>query len=232
MSDNAIGLLWLAYFQRKETKMKSRIIDPNKSYSFHDYFKLNLPLNDLLAYFGYSKQNEICNLPKAMVDLSYFDGVKIYLESFLRIANLSSETARREILVAPILLHLGVYLQIPIEIEYPLNINKQLKGKLDYYIQGQGNLLVIEAKHDDLSRGFTQLAVELIALDKWLDDDPKPLYGIVSVGDIWKFGILNRTTKLITQDINAYRVPADMYELLQILIAILNGVEASGSPNL
>jgi len=232
MSDNAIGLLWLAYFQGKETKMKSRIIDPNKSYSFHDYFKLNIPLRDLVSYFGYTFQIETCTLPMMSVDLTAFAGVKEKLEAHLRIAQLTSEAARREILVAPILLDIGVYLQIPIEIEYPVNVNKQLKGKLDYYIQGQGNLLVIEAKHDDLSRGFTQLAVELIALDKWLDDDPKPLYGIVSVGDIWKFGILNRTTKLITQDINAYRVPADMYELLQILIAILNGVEASGSPNL
>ena len=41
----------------------------------------------------------------------------------------------------------------------------QLKGSLDYYLYSVGKLLVIEAKNADLAKGFTQLAVELIALD-------------------------------------------------------------------
>ena len=201
--------------------MLKSIIDPNKSYTFNDYFELNIPIADLLAYFGYTKQNEQYQFAKSTADLSSFAPLKEQLVAFLRITNLTTEASKREVLIAPILLHLGVYLQATLEIEYPLNVSKQLKGKLDYYLPHKNNLLIIEAKHDDLARGFTQLAVELIALDKWLDEDGKPLHGAVSIGNVWQFAILNRTTKLIIQDINLYRVPADLFELLQILIAIL-----------
>jgi hypothetical protein len=43
----------------------------------------------------------------------------------------------------------------------------------------------------------------------------------VTTGDIWKFGLLNRTEKHIIQDLNLYRVPADLEDLLRILIGIL-----------
>lgn len=46
-------------------------------------------------------------------------------------------------------------------------VNEQLKSTLDYYLQSQDQeLLVIEAKNADMQRGFTQLAVELIAVDQ------------------------------------------------------------------
>lgn len=62
-----------------------------------------------------------------------------------------------------------------------------------------GKLLVIEAKNADLAKGFTQLAVELIALDKWTDNEQPILQGAVSTGDIWQFGILHRAQKQIQQ---------------------------------
>ncbi|MDB9535014.1 hypothetical protein PN451_03980 [Dolichospermum planctonicum CS-1226] len=42
-------------------------------------------------------------------------------------------------------------------------MNNWLKGNLDYLLRSRESLLVIEAKNNDLARGFTQLAVELIA---------------------------------------------------------------------
>ncbi|MEI6441839.1 MAG: hypothetical protein WCO29_01595 [Nostocales cyanobacterium ELA583] len=53
------------------------------------------------------------------------------------------------------------------KIEYAVNVNNWLKGNLDYLLRSQQSLLVIEAKNDDLSRGFTQFAVELIALQRF-----------------------------------------------------------------
>ncbi len=47
------------------------------------------------------------------------------------------------------------------------------------------------------------------------------LYGIISMGNVWQFGILHRQTSVITQDLNLFRVPADLDELLQILLTIL-----------
>jgi len=205
--------------------MKRSIIDPNRSYSFSDYFEMNVPTREVLAYFGYSWRAESCILPKTAINLDYFHGLKETLDANLRVVPLTNEASRREILVAPILLKLGAYLQFTMDIEYSLNVTKQLKGKIDYYLHHKTNLLIIEAKHDDMTRGFTQLATELIALDQWLDDDEKPLYGIITIGDAWRFGVLDRVQKQICQDIRLYAIPTELDELLRILIAILTGEE-------
>ncbi len=201
--------------------MKRPIIDPKKSYTFSDYFALNPPIDELLAYFGYTKQVIPWNWSKASHDLAFFAGLRKQFETHLQVADLTTESARQQILVAPILLNLAAYLQTKVYIEYPLRVTHQLKGKIDYYLRRHSNLLIIEAKNDDLSRGFTQLAVELIAFDQWLEEDEKPLYGIVTIGNVWQFSILNRQTKQITQDIHLYPIPDDIEDLLQILITIL-----------
>ncbi len=203
--------------------MQKSLIDPKKSYTFSDYFTLNPPINELLAYFGYHKEATSCIWAKATIDLTFFAGLKQQFETHLRITELTTESARQQVLVAPILLNIGVYLQTKVYIEYPLRVTHQLKGKIDYYLQRQSNLLIIEAKNDDLARGFTQLAVELIAFDQWLEEDNKPLYGCVSIGNVWQFAMLNRASKVIIQDINSYSVPTDLEELLQILIGMLDG---------
>ncbi|USR89540.1 hypothetical protein NEA10_11645 [Phormidium yuhuli AB48] len=48
-------------------------------------------------------------------------------------------------------------------------------------------------------------------------------YGVVSTGDIWQFGRLNCQQHQVEQDLNLYRVPADLEQLFPILIAILAG---------
>jgi hypothetical protein len=62
----------------------------------------------------------------------------------------------------------------------------------------------------------------LIAIDVWTDSQEPNLQGAVSTGDIWQFALLNRESKQITQDLNLYRVPADIDDLLRILVAILS----------
>jgi len=47
--------------------------------------------------------------------------------------------------------------------------------------------------------------------------------GAVSTGSIWQFGKLERSAKMVVQDVNLFRVPADVEEVLRVLIAILNG---------
>jgi hypothetical protein len=43
----------------------------------------------------------------------------------------------------------------------------------------------------------------------------------ISTGNIWQFGQFDRQTREVTQDLNLYRVPADLEDLLQILVKIL-----------
>ncbi len=82
--------------------------------------------------------------------------------------------------------------------------------------------MVLEAKQSDIRRGFTQLAVELIALEKSVDNETAILYGAVTNGDDWKFGTLNRENQLISEDIKLYRVPEGLEELVRVLVGILS----------
>jgi hypothetical protein len=177
---------------------------------------------DILAEFGYSFKRSLLNLPQSTTQLDRLTSLKSRIEESLPYISLTSEAARRELLIAPILLDVIHYTRAQLRIEYPLTITNQLKGSLDYYLYTSHKLLVIEAKNADLARGFTQLAVELIALNEWSDSDTPISQGAVSTGDVWQFGLLNREDRQITQDLNLYRVPADLEELLRILVASLD----------
>jgi hypothetical protein len=194
-----------------------------QNYTFADYFKLNYEPEDILGYFGYELQLQNLALPRYTGELDRLQSLQQRIEESLPYISLTSEMARREFLIAPILIDLSHYTQAKLRVAYMINASSQLKGELDYYIQSQNNLLVIEAKNADLQKGFTQLAVELIALDRLLEMTPDTLQltGAVSTGNIWQFGILDRSKKQITQDLVLYRVPTDMEELLRILVGIV-----------
>jgi hypothetical protein len=176
---------------------------------------------DILAEFGYTLNRSILSLPQSAADLDRLDNLKTRIQESLPYISLTSEAARRELLIAPLLLDVVHYTRAQLRIEYPLTVTEQLKGSLDYYLYSVGKLLVIEAKNADLAKGFTQLAVELIALDKWIDSEQPILQGAVSTGDIWQFGVLHREQKQIQQGFTLYRVPDDLESLIRILIKIL-----------
>ncbi len=213
---------------------KGSILQPNQSYTFRSYFEMSYEPDDILAEFGCSLKRLAFDLPA--LDVSKIDvpvtgkplaqaiaELKAFIERRLPNVRLTTEAARREILISPLVLSLMDYASIQLRIEYGVKVSEQLKGSLDYYLQSQHNLLVIEAKNADLTRGFTQLAVELIALDRWTDSEESVLYGAVSTGDIWQFGRLIRANKQVEQDLTLYRIPTDLEALFQVLLSILTG---------
>lgn len=189
--------------------------------TFSDYFKLNFAVEEVVAYFGYTFQSQMLTLPHSSQPIAWYEDLYTRLTTSLPYISLTSEIARREFLIAPVLVDLARYNHVKVRSEFFLEVSEQLKGTIDYFVQAQHQLLIIEAKNADLERGFTQLATELIALDQWSDEQTSLLYGAISIGNVWQFGLLERTTKAVTQDLNLYRVPADLKELLQILVAIL-----------
>lgn len=200
---------------------KRQIIDPNQSYTYADYFKLNSEPEEILEYFGYTFQSQSLTLPTTQENLERLADLKNRIEESLPYISLTSETARREFLIAPVILELIHYTHAKVKVEYKLNINNQLQGIIGYYLKSENQLLIIEAKNADLERGVVQLAVELIAFDYWSPIDNPILYGAVSIGNIWQFVILHRKSKQITQDLNLYRVPADLETLMKILVALM-----------
>ncbi|WP_337907119.1 hypothetical protein [Iningainema tapete] len=155
------------------------------------------------------------------------------MEEVLPYFDLTNEQSRREMLIAPVMEDLIHYTRAQLRIEYTIKVSNQLQGDLDYLLRTKTNLLVVEAKQEDLTNGFTQMAVELIALDQWekstLVEQQPELFGAVSTGTIWQFGVLHRQEKLITQELTLYRVPTDLEPLTRILVAALLKADTSGN---
>jgi hypothetical protein len=200
--------------------MSKIAVQIESSCSFSDYFKLNYETEDVINYFGYSYRTDVLNFAKDDRELDRLSNLDMRIRESIPYVSFNNEIARRELLIAPVVIDLIHYTRAKLRIGYGLKANDQLRGELDYYIEAQNSLLVIEAKNADLQKGFTQLAAELIAVDKLVEGNAK-LFGAVSTGNIWQFGFLNRIDKEVVQDFNLYRVPTDLEELLRIAIAML-----------
>ncbi len=196
------------------------LLEEGKSYTFRSYFEMPYEIDEILSEFGVSFSAQKLSLPRSEVPSSIVNPLKEDLNSDLRLVLLSSETARREILVAPVLTRVARLSGSQLRIEYLLTVNEQLKGKLDYLLRGERSLLVIEAKNDDLTRGFTQLAVELIALSR-VETTQKILYGAVTIGNAWVFGFFDVDQQRITQDTSLYPIPEDLQDVMEILMGML-----------
>lgn len=201
--------------------LKTPVLKSDQSYTFSDYFKLNFAPQDILASFNVSLQRQALTLSAYTGPLDRLTDLKERIQESLPRLSLTSEMARREFLIAPVLTDLLHYTQATLNVEYPLHVSDQLKGSLDYLLQNDQTVIVIEAKNEDLERGFVQLAVELIALDQWIDSEQPVLRGAISTGNIWQFGQFDRQARHVIQDLNLYRVPADLDELLRILVKSL-----------
>ncbi|MEL7356980.1 MAG: hypothetical protein AAFN40_10510 [Cyanobacteria bacterium J06560_6] len=201
---------------------RAAIINPDQSYTFSDYFKLNFAPKDILAHFGVSLQRRSLRLPQYQGELDRLNELKLRIEESLPRLTLTSEMARREFLIAPVLTDVLHYTTAALNVEYPVAVSNQLKGSLDYLLQNDQLFLVIEAKNEDLERGFVQLAIEMIALDQWIDSDQVILQGAISTGNIWQFGQFHRQSREVTQDLDLYRVPADLNDLLRVLVYALS----------
>jgi len=199
-----------------------KIINPEQSYTFSKIFELKIEPKDLAKYFGYFFARKKLNLSQYQGELDRINQLKERIEEILPYASLSSEAARREILISPLILDLVHYTKSEIFIEYSIKVTEQLQGSLDYFLENVNNLLVIEAKKEDLDYGMTQLIAELIALEQWQENNKKNyLIGAVTTGKIWEFARLNRDEKQIEQGLESYRVPEDIEPLMRILVQAL-----------
>lgn len=201
--------------------MKRSIINPEVSYTFSDYFKLRVRTEDLLNYFGYDKENVQMSLSKSDFVNDSLAQLSQLIEEHLIHISMENEITRREFLLAPVMSFVRRLTQAKLSSEYWIEVNHQLRGSLDYFLKKESELLVVEAKNADLTRAFTQLAVELVALDMAEETSKDTVFGAVSTGREWQFGKLVRSEKKFYQDINSYSLPRNLEEIVKILIGIL-----------
>jgi hypothetical protein len=191
------------------------------SYTFSDYFHLSNPLREVLEKLGYGLQIGNLELARCPLPAGALDDLRAMFYRKLPHISLNTEAAKREFYIAPVLLALLDYVDFTIDLEYSILVAENLRGTVDYLLRSNHNLVVVEAKNADMERGFNQLAVELIAVARSLDQTSGYIYGAVTVGDIWRFGVLDRAAQSIFKDINAYTVPSDLEDLFAILIGLL-----------
>ena len=157
------------------------------SLSFSDYFKLNFYPEEILNYFDYSFEMKLLTFAKNVNNLAELESLEKRLVKSLPYITFDNEMARREFLIAPVLMDLIEYTKSNLKVCYALTVNNQLRGELDYFIEsniksnGEVNhqFLVIEAKDENLERGFKQLAVEMVALAHVIEAKQRYIFGAV-----------------------------------------------------
>lgn len=202
--------------------MRKSIFKAGRRYTFSDYFEMGQPTEEILAEFGYSFSLASLDLPLATeIDNLAIENLRAAYYALIPKVSLNSEIAKRELLVAPVLHNIVRNLDAKLHVEYAIDVDDKLSGSIDYLLRAAHELIVIEAKKGDLERGFNQLAVEMIALAKYeADDTPELLYGAITIGEVWRFAVLDKTAKSLAKDVHTYRFPEDLANIF----AILNGI--------
>ena len=93
--------------QLKTPKLKTlmpKILQPEASYTFRSFFEFPNDPDEILAELGYRYLQARLLLPRTSQSLPGLEGLKVQIEETLPYVQLTSETAKREVLVAPVLL--------------------------------------------------------------------------------------------------------------------------------
>ena len=202
---------------------KNKLLREGRKYTFRDYFEMKHATEDIIIELGYGYEQSSLSLPT--LDIESFSDLQDRLFQRLPKVILTSEAARREFYISPFLWRLIDNLDFRLRIEHPIEVNDYLRGILDYQLNSTSTTVVVEAKNADIDRGFTQLAVELIAVSQSIDNVPTHLYGAVTTGNLWLFGMLDIPNKVIYKDINEFLILQHMDKLANIFAGILSGIE-------
>jgi hypothetical protein len=76
-------------------------------------------------------------------------------------------------------------------------------------------ICVAEAKKENLNEGWAQTLAEMIAAQRFNQNEEREIYGIVTTGELWQFGKLKGA--LLTRDIVACSASENLHKLLEVL---------------
>jgi hypothetical protein len=151
--------------------------------------------------------------------------------------NISTEKARSEFIIAPILadlkFHHPDHISLFSGIDFTVDEQRGLKGRCDYILsRGREQLILsapicvlVEAKNEQIIGGIPQCLAEMIAAQDFNARNGKPIspmYGVVTTGSLWRFLKLIGTTAYV--DITEYPV-----QHLEYILGILQRI--TKSPN-
>lgn len=135
----------------------------------------------------------------------------------------NSEYAICENIISPILTEVwrGYIQSFLIWSHQPLNYDENLSGVPDYVVAQRSPrgkvvlekpyVIVVEAKKDNFEEGWGQCLAEMLAAQKLNNDSSKKLFGMVSNGKLWEFGVLQE--EMFTKN-RKYYVLENLEELM------------------
>ncbi|MFK0733205.1 MAG: hypothetical protein ACIWVG_18955 [Gloeotrichia echinulata HAB0833] len=131
------------------------------------------------------------------------------LEETLELAtNISTEKARSELIITPILLEIRRKFAYKIGyfsgISFNVDESRGLNGVCDFLLSASENQLlitapvvaIVEAKDNDIKLGLGQCVAEMVAAQIFNErkGQSQTIYGVVSTGILWKFLMLEAQT--------------------------------------
>lgn len=162
-------------------------------------------------------------LPTAPVS----EALSLLLARYIPLAlNISTEKARSEFIIAPILADLKFQhpdqLSLFSGVDFTVDEARGLKGRCDYILSlGREQLMVsapicvlVEAKNEQIVGGIPQCLAEMIAAQEFNVRNAvtiSPMYGVVTTGSLWRFLKLIDTTAYV--DVTEYPVQQLTYIL-------------------
>jgi hypothetical protein len=172
--------------------------------SYSDFKTLDRAINDLKLTL-----EEIHNLFAQVIPVQPSPRLKEALEETLELAtNISTEKARSELIITPILLEVRRMFQGKIGYfsgtSFNVDESRGLNGVCDFILSASDNQLlitspvitVVEAKDNDIKLGLGQCVAEMVAAQIFNDrkGQSQVIYGVVSTGTLWKFLTLEAQT--------------------------------------
>jgi hypothetical protein len=166
-----------------------------------------------------------------------------FLDRYLPLAlALNTEKARSEMLICPILLEVKRLLDPKISLfsgnDFTVDPSVGLNGVCDFLISRSPEQLyieapavvVVEAKREDLNGGLGQCTAEMLAAQRFNDQNQSPvsvIHGAVTTGDRWKF--LKLEGQQVTIGLREYSIPP-IEQIIGILVRLV--ADEKTRPNL
>ncbi len=99
------------------------IFKEGKKYTFSDYFELGNPTEEIVAALGYALITKAVALPRSQaVSQKNADRISTTYYALLPKVSLSSETAKREVMIAPVLHSVIQIVNAKLNIEYLVEV--------------------------------------------------------------------------------------------------------------
>jgi hypothetical protein len=192
--------------------------------SYSDFKTLDKAINDLNLTL-----EESHNLFAQITPVKPSQRLKETLEETLELAtNISTEKARSELIITPILLEVRRLFQGKVGYfsgtSFNVDESRGLNGVCDFILtQSENQLLItapvitlVEAKDNDIKFGLGQCVAEMVAAQIFNERKGKSqtIYGVVTTGTLWKF--LTLEAQILKIDRTEYFI-AQLEEILGIL---------------